>query len=112
MTAEELMKPRYELIANYPGCKWTCFSIINPKALEKDYLDQFPHLFRKLNWWERRNVEDMPKKVKYRDSIGKDIICEIKEWNMQDFVGYSDSTCRVAIVLGLFKSEFDFRPID
>jgi hypothetical protein len=77
---EELLKPRYKVIADYPNSElgigdllmqyiagsvwrhiwtsgeWTDITIHNP--------EKYPHLFRKLEWWEERTNEEMPQYVK------------------------------------------------
>jgi len=71
MTAVELMTPRYELIADYPSNYCEVGTIIECPNFDHDFtkkaweevIDKYPHLFRKLNWWEHRKVEDMPKRL-------------------------------------------------
>jgi hypothetical protein len=76
MTIEDLMQPRYKVIADYPGN--TIYEvghiIISRQGLV--YCDpngakfsDYPHLFKRLKWWEERKIEDLPEyaKVKYGD---------------------------------------------
>jgi len=71
MTAKELLNPRFEVIAEYPRCEFKKGDIIERPNFNLDfvatawieYKEKFPHLFKKLNWWEHRSVEDMPKKL-------------------------------------------------
>lgn len=69
MTPEELMKPRYKVIADWPGNRGL-FPVgeIIAKELSSTSLfaecDKYPHLFRKLEWWQDRQLEDFPKYVK------------------------------------------------
>lgn len=66
MTPEELMKPRYKVIGDYP---FSCLRvgyiitepipIINQQALqggksEFDFIEKYPDVFKKLEWWEER----------------------------------------------------------
>lgn len=69
----DLMTPRYLVIADYPNSNFNvgdiltfvskynvfkkpdCSSIINA-----DDIDKYPHLFRKLSWWENREMREMP----------------------------------------------------
>ena len=62
MTNEELLKPRYIVIADYPG-KYVKVGRIFKSDIG-EYYDRFPAIFRKLEWWEDRKPEDMPKYVK------------------------------------------------
>jgi len=73
METAELLKPRYKVIADYPGSVFNIGRIL-PDPLESYSQDEendlvlsmnkYPHLFRKLEWWEDRAVEDMPEYVK------------------------------------------------
>jgi hypothetical protein len=65
MDAKELMIPRFEIIADYPGLKYNVGRILTPITETGKYYDckdapsskiigfpeKYPHLFRKLNWW-------------------------------------------------------------
>lgn len=75
----ELLKPRYELIAGYPGSPnvGMIFSQKNKvlptlfydeddcDTIAQDILNKYPHLFHKLNWWEKRRIDEMPLYLKY-----------------------------------------------
>lgn len=72
LTVEDLMKPRYKVIADFPGNQWKVGQILlkNDKVFKGDgyseeyKLEHFPHLFKKLEWFEERKTEDMPEYVK------------------------------------------------
>ena len=75
MTPEELLKPRYKVIATYPNCYWSVgkiltmdkdehFEISSDEFYDINYIDAFPHLFKRLEWWEDRTIEDF-KRIKY-----------------------------------------------
>jgi hypothetical protein len=99
MTKEELLKPRYKVIADYPG-RWKEFEIggiitidklLNAELIGKliypsreklkdsllynkpcwisenemkiygeGFFKLYPHLFKKLEWWEERKPEELP----------------------------------------------------
>lgn len=101
MKPEDLLKPRYKVIADYPGNKLKVGDILikyvfpetenycyvtNPEILllgdnlRKEEVEQYPHLFKKLEWWEERKPEDMPEYVKCGEN-GKPR--KVKEWNMR-----------------------------
>lgn len=71
LTPEQLMKPRYKVISNYPNSIHTIEDIIENK--DGDIVDviayyncsYYPNIFQKLEWWEQRNVEDMPEYVRW-----------------------------------------------
>lgn len=88
MTPEELMKPRYKVVADYFFSPFEIGDIIavdeansvhlttvqyhnvvgEEAKFEKRYrtqtLNKYPHLFKAMYWWEDRKSEDMPKYVK------------------------------------------------
>lgn len=82
MTVEQLMQPRYEVIADYPDSPFYKNEVLQltyrenngkifgwedgkrtPGIWDNEYFLKYPHLFRRLEWWERRSVEDMPEYV-------------------------------------------------
>jgi hypothetical protein len=84
MTTEELLAPRYKVIADYPDCNFDVGAIfrdedfyIGPKQVRHCFSD-YPHLFKLLEWYEERDIKDMPEYVKFNDernsilSYGKD----------------------------------------
>lgn len=70
MTNEELLSPRYKVIAGYPGSLYPTGYIID----EADNLEGFtffstevhkyPHIFKPLAWYEEREEKDMPSYVR------------------------------------------------
>ena len=73
MTVEELLKPRWKVIADYPKSLYHVGDILNGGWRSEDliYCDHdgprwshYPHLFKKLEWWEERKPEDMPQYLK------------------------------------------------
>lgn len=73
MNTEELLKPRYKVIADYPKSLYEVGTILNAGWRSEDciYCDtegprwrHYPHLFKPIEWWEERKPEDMPEYVK------------------------------------------------
>lgn len=74
MTVEELLKPRYKVIADYPGSPFIVGSVgvkhyaewvFELNGVVSDVaVENYPHLFRLMHWSEERKPEDMPKYVK------------------------------------------------
>lgn len=83
MTPEELLKPRYKVIADYPDSIFVVGKVIEltidnvnkvwsyhhfteqcSELWDAEYFDEYPHLFKKLSWWEDRKPEDRPVYVK------------------------------------------------
>lgn len=124
MKAEELMKPRFEIIADYPNNDlgevgqiiyrdW-CYRI---NGLEWRISD-FPHLFRKLNWWEHREEEDMPKRLiskAFANEETKEVsdeVFEVEEWDMKLLVGWTNKTKRECCSLLSWNPEYGYFPVD
>lgn len=78
---EELLKPRIEVIADYPNSPFAVGDILLFEKsdsvfgwyLREGYdegictaimFENYPHLFRQLPWHEKRELEDMPEYVK------------------------------------------------
>jgi hypothetical protein len=96
MNKEELLKPRYKKINNYPESPLsepvgTIYTLSNELAYDKYPIwyykpydavlgtwnrsfEHYPHLFRKLQWWEERKPEDMPEWI---SSIGKNLFAKV-----------------------------------
>lgn len=74
---EQLLRPRYKVIADYPGIEdygWKLHEIISPQYYTEKtvgFCSKYPHLFRKLQWWEERKPEEIPQYVKTSDSVFK-----------------------------------------
>ena len=126
MTASELMKPRYEIIASYPGISYNVGRIIEPIKPGSSVYDcfeasasqtirspeKYPHLFRKMDWWEHRKVEDMPKKLICKAIPNDNEVMEIQEWDMDLLVGWLDKSNRECCSLKSFNPDFGYFPID
>lgn len=99
---KDLMKPRYEVIADYPNSVTPVNSVLTLVNAEthkylcngQDWcvyieLDKYPHLFRKLQWWEKRELSDMPEYVKRsydyapikREKVEKGEVLKALEWH-------------------------------
>ena len=67
---EQLLQPRYKVIDDYPSIErdnWCVGDIIEPEGQKfaqpnelVAFLSRYPNLFRRLEWWEERQPEDMP----------------------------------------------------
>jgi len=125
MTARELLQPRYEVIADYPKSDFKVGDIIqcsDDLVNDKDVgaflrkfkynFDKYPHLFKKLNWWEHRKLEDMPKRLICKAIKGDTEIQEIEEWDMEILVGWTDKAKRECCSLLSFNPEFGYFPVD
>jgi hypothetical protein len=72
MQPEELMIPRYRVIADYPEPRnhpyYEVGSIIRAITDEDvEYIDRYKALFKKLHWSEGRHPEDLPYYLKFKN---------------------------------------------
>lgn len=94
LSVEELMIPRYMLIANYPGNDLPIGTIYTTDSkawiwsnlrLAPKNIKDYPANFRKMEWWEGRREEDMPKYIKHADSLYRmDEVIEVIDWHMDE----------------------------
>lgn len=69
MTKEELLRPRVKVIAPYPKMPYKLGAILEiDEQHSNKYFDDYPHLFRRLEWWEERDASDMPEYVKQKNN--------------------------------------------
>ena len=82
MTKEQLLKPRWKVIADFPDSDYKVGSIedrdwckyVNSEDETEGIvwkISDCPHLFKELEWWEERTIEDLPDYVKYQKLIYK-----------------------------------------
>lgn len=89
MTPQELLRPRYIVIADYPGSFLRIGDILTDQQKDYEFWEcnrdlskfaespaHYPDIFRPLNWWEHREEKDMPGYIKLRGDIYK-----VHEWD-------------------------------
>lgn len=116
LDVKELMRPRYEVIADYPGNQNKVGSII--VCPDYDFTaqywieanDKYPHLFKKLNWWEHRKVEDMPMFLRSDLDAKSPTFHKIVEWRMRELWGVIDPENRSVCSLMAFNPKFGYFP--
>jgi len=100
----DLLAPRYKLIADYPHSIFTVGQILNlenkngfwrytwatndgmdyePESLFTEY----PNIFKRLEWWEDRYLEDLPEYIIGRKR-GNDVYLKVDKWFFDDVCGY------------------------
>lgn len=120
LSKEELLKPRYKVIAGYPGCDFSMGGIIVLDKINEDErvgkdvyycyhaafgllaefdLSPYPHLFRKLEWHQDRKPEELlggyakSKRMGYVTKINEPISAD-GEWfvwdNLKNSVPFTD----------------------
>jgi hypothetical protein len=112
MTASELLTPRYEVIADYPSSIYKIGDEHNAITINMiAFFEKYPNIFKKMNWWEKRTAQQMPKRVmSILDDKGDTF--DIEEWDMENLIGWVDKKERTCCSLLTFKPEYGYIPID
>ena len=76
---EELLRPRCILIKSYPNQVHAC-NVVITNSTELGYCDTYPHLYRLLEWWERRDLSILMS-VKYVK-----VVKYVGYWRVNDIV--------------------------
>jgi hypothetical protein len=65
MNNQEFNKIRYLIIADYPNSVGPVGNIIHTfKDIDTESYAAYPHLFQRLEWWEERTWDEIPKYLK------------------------------------------------
>lgn len=108
MTIEQLLKPRYKVIADMPIVKYFQVGEIYPYDIvpvvvgkEEFYvrLDMYPHLFQPLSWWMDRKVEDLPEYVTLEG-----IVYKVDDWS-----NYRGGTFYIKSTSGFYRPSFPLK---
>lgn len=107
MTPEQLLQPRYEVIADYPNSPFKVGEVLNFKEIypfsgfsfdiphlgivAPEYFDKYPRLFRKLEWYEHRKPEDMPE---YLIGSASDIVYKVDRYDFETNTIYINGNCQ------------------
>lgn len=129
-SAAELLAPRFEVIEKFPNSPYEIGDLLlfsedkklnfisrisgnrnrSLMLISFDEMKKYPHLFKKLEWWEKRTEEEMPKKLKSYSFPDETYI--IKKWDLTIMVGYTDSAKRECCDLTIWQPESGYYPID
>jgi len=130
MTAAELLKPRFEVIDSYPKSPYKKGDILVSTSFINDNEVSFegtnyswakieisdclkhPNIFKKLNWWEHRKQEDMPKRLICKAIENDNQVHEIEYWDMNILFGFTDKESRKGCGLRSFSPEYGYFPVD
>ena len=136
MKAKDLLVPRFEVLETYPNSKFKKGDLLeritnatndwynhNKSLIDAEILleeiEKYPHLFRKLNWWEKRTKDQMPKKLKSlckKDDedfdLEKEEVFEIVDWDMNGMMGFLNIERRQVCDLEIFSPEYGYIPVD
>lgn len=100
----ELLKPRFRVIADWPDMrerfKGNPIITMDTKDVEgwyttngyyqETFFTAYPHLFKKLAWWEERKLQDMPPYIV--DIENKAIMYKVKQWHTDGCAFFSNHT--------------------
>lgn len=119
MTAKQLMNPRFEVIGDYPSSPNIVGTILECPDFGQnsirhwiEYHGRYPNIFRKLNWWEYRTKEQMPKRLICKAIPNDNSIEEIEEWDMKRLWGWINKKERTGAGLLSFNPEYGYFPVD
>ena len=130
MKSKELLKPRFEVIADFPNNhfgkvgtfldrNWSKYPNDDETQSPEWSISDFPHLFRKLDWWEKRTKDQMPKKLKSlwdKDDedfdLEKQEVINIVDWDMENLEGIVNLEKRKVCSLTSWSSEYGYIPVD
>lgn len=126
MTPEELLRPRYKVVATWPCMQLEPFRLgqivtLQPhkeedaegfiympymhkpgKFMWQSFFTLFPHLFKELQWWEERKPEEMPEYVKViREDCVNDtgLYCKVYRWSVFDE--------KISLIKGQYGAELE-----
>jgi hypothetical protein len=89
----DLMKPQYMVNLDYPKSEYVVGQVIDYNNFSGsitsktfcEIYDKYPVIFRKMKWFEGKDIEDLPRYVSvHPDSeccLNKTIIYEVYKWN-------------------------------
>lgn len=75
-----LLKPRFKVIALWPNTEYQVGDILSPEYyIEKTikWCESFPHLFKRLEWYEERKTDDLPMYLKHKEG---DFFHKVERW--------------------------------
>lgn len=75
MTVEELLQSRIKVIESYPNSPYKVGQVIPVESCE--FFSSYPHLFKKMEWYEDIAGEDLPLYVKITDT---GYCFKVKQW--------------------------------
>lgn len=100
-----LLIPRYELIADFPRNRLKIGTIILDNDLEYNF-EKYPHLFKKLEWWEKRNTDEMPQYLNVGDMIEK-----IEKWMYKGTYPFAITSYELKEGYDMFfATQFNYQP--
>lgn len=117
MTIDKLLNPRYEVIADYPSNTLPIGTIMECPNYDNDFTKgywiqsqkTYPHLFKRLNWWEKREESEMPKYLKHSFG-GNTEYYEVVKWDMKIMCGFTNIKNRECCSILTWHPDFTYQP--
>lgn len=104
-STEHLLKPRYKVIADFPGIK--DYSMWVGQIIDADFhrnnldnielLDTYPHLFQKLEWWQERKLEEMPEYI----YVNERLITKVRKHHTQRYDEFESQDTKYNYAYGI-----------
>jgi len=110
MSIENLLKQRFEVIADFPMNNLPIGFIIYSENLKAIDFEKFPHLFKKLKWFEKRNESEMPIFLKHSIDKEKFTFHKIEKWDMQYMFGFTNIEKREVCDLRTWADDYNYLP--
>ncbi len=128
----ELISPRYEVIDDYPENKYfkvgdilclethrngevwlhyeynEAFSAPRTINFQESYFSSYKNIFRKMQWWEQREENDMPKFLKHTLSDSPTTYHKIIKWDMNLLIGYENE--KNGCNLRVWSTDYNYQP--
>jgi hypothetical protein len=103
LSVDELLKPRYKVIADYPDNKNKVGDIITLQTAQTKaahelvcgWYDKYPAIFQPLEWWQEREPDEMPEYLK--DTRDGEIVKAIQYGDNQVLVKARVFECRIEL---------------
>lgn len=82
---------RYKVIADYPNSEYAVGRIYetdplggivecNDEGRIRVDPEEYPHIFKELQWWEDVPAEELPKYVRWKEGYGSSGVVEVDHW--------------------------------
>lgn len=113
MEPEELLKPRYEVIADYPNTYYDIGDIVYSGKDDCDeFFRTFPAIFSHLPWWAKRQKSFLPEYVKCIQTPDQKImpgmVLKITDWFSENCGRFDGGICVLETNCFLPATEQDY----
>lgn len=109
---ERLMMPRIIVTAPMPGLDYSIGDVILPHPVHGfdifPYPDKYPHLFKRLEWWADRKIEDMPKYLKHKLKDQDFTFHKIIKWDLERLFAFENENRGCDLLL--WSAKYNYLP--